>query len=80
MKIGVPKISDGVQRRRRREADFHRVEIFQDAAVFGDVVVLAAEAQFGIRHFPVKQIAAVTFIDDHQVVLIDRRRCRRRPR
>ena len=70
---GVAEDIDRVQRRRRREADLHRIEILQDAAVFGDVVILAAEAEFGIRHLAVKQIAAVAFVDDHQIVLIDRR-------
>ncbi len=64
----------GVQRRRRRKADLHRVEVLQHAAVFRDVVVLDAEVKFGVGHLAVKQIAAMALINDHQVVLIDGRR------
>ena len=48
--------------------------MLKDPAIFRDIVRLIAEAEIAIGHFPVEQIAAVAFIDDHQVVLIDWRR------
>ena len=63
-----------VQGGRGGKADLGRVEILQHAAIFGDVVVLGAEFEFRVGHFAVEQIAAMTFVNDHEVILIDRRR------
>ena len=75
--VGEDRVAEDVgrvQRRRGGQADLHGVEIFQHAPVFRDVVLLAPEAQFGVRHLAVEQIAAVALVDDHQVVLVDGRR------
>ena len=74
---GLAEYLDGVQRRRGGQTDLGRIEIVQHATVFGDVVVLVAEAEFGIRHLAVEQVAPVALVDDHEVVLIDGRRVRR---
>ena len=77
--VGEDRIAEDVrrvQRRRGGEADLHGVEIFQHAAIFRDVVLLPAEAQLGVGHFAIEQIAAMAFIDHHQVVLVDGRRFR----
>jgi hypothetical protein len=58
------------------EAHLHGIEVFKYAAIFRYVILLPAETQFIVRHFPIKQIAAVAFVNYHQVVLIDRRRFR----
>ena len=52
------------------EADLHRIEVVEHAAVFGDVVVVTAETQLGVGQLAVEQVAAVTFIDHDAVVLI----------
>ncbi len=62
-----------VQRRRGGEADLHRVEVVEHAAVLGDVVIEAAEGELGVGQFAVEQVAAVALVDDDAVVLIDRR-------
>ena len=53
------------------EADFDGIEIVDDTAVFGDVVFEAAEGEFGFGEFAVEQVAAVAFVDDDAVVLVD---------
>ena len=77
--VGEDRIAEdvgGVQGRRGGEADLHGVEVFEHAPIFRDVVLLSSEAQFGIGHFSVEQIAAMAFIDHHEVILIDGRRFR----
>lgn len=53
------------------QTDLVDVEVVEHAAVFGDLVVLATEWEFGVRHFAVDQIAATARVDDHEVVLVD---------
>ena len=75
--IGEDRIAEdlnGMQGRRGGEADLDRVEVFQHAAVFRDVVLLRSEFEFLVGHFAVQQIAAMALVDDHQVILVDRRR------
>ena len=62
-----------MQRGGRRQADLDRVEILQDAAVFGDVVLLRPEGELGVGELAVEQVAAMAFIDDDEVILVDRR-------
>ena len=71
MKIGRAEDLRRVQRRRRGEADLHRVEVVEHAAVLGDVVVVVAEAELGVGQLAVEQVAAVALVDDDAVVLID---------
>ena len=64
----------GVERGSRRQADLDRVEVFEDPAVFGDIVGLIPEAEIAVRHLAIEKIAPMAFIDDHEVVLVNRRR------
>ena len=78
--VGEDRVAEdvgGVERRRGGQADLHRVEIVQHAPVFRDVVLLAPEAQFGVGHLAVEQIAAMALVDDHQIILVDGRSLRR---
>ncbi len=55
--IGEDRIAEdlsGVKRRRGGQADLDGIEVLQYAAVFGDVVVLAAELQLGVGHLTIK--------------------------
>ena len=65
---------DGVQSGCRGQTDLDGIEVVKDAPIFGDVVFLATEAQLGVRHFTVEQIATMALVNDHEVVLIDRGR------
>src|SRR4030095_10127777 len=57
----------GVQGWRGGEADLHRVEIVEHAAVLGDVVVVAAETQLRIRQLAVEQVTAMAFVNHNAV-------------
>ena len=70
--VGVDRRAEdlrGVQGRRGGEADLDRVEVVEHAAVLGDVVLVAAEAQLGVGQLAVEQIAAVALVHDDAVVL-----------
>ena len=63
-----------MQCRRGSESDTDRVEMIEDASVFGNVLHLIAVRQFMVTHFLVEYVAAVTLVDDDAVVLVDRER------
>ena len=71
---GLAENVGGMERGRRGQADLDRIEMLQDPAVLGDIVSLIAEAEITIRHFAIEQIAPMTFIDDHEIILVNRRR------
>jgi hypothetical protein len=77
LEYGFAEYADRVQCGCRCQADLDRVKVFQHTTVFRDVVILTAEAKLSIRHLTIKQIAAMTLIDHHQVILIDGRHVRR---
>ena len=56
-----------------READLYGMEVIDDAAVFRDEISFGAEGDFAIIHVLIEDVAAVAFVDDDTVVLIDGR-------
>ena len=63
-----------VQCRRRRQPNADRIEIFQDAAIFADVIGFRPEAQLRVAHFAIERVSAMAFVHDEQIVLVDWRR------
>jgi len=60
-----------LKRGRSRQRNFDRLKIVDDLTVFTLIVALVAVELLGVGHFPVKNIAAVCFIYDDEVVIGD---------
>ena len=74
--VAVDRLAEDLRRMergRRGQPDLDRVEILEHPPVLRDVVLLVAEGDLGIAHLPVEQVAAVAFVDQDQVILVDRR-------
>ena len=75
--VGVDRRAEDLNRMQRgrcRQADLHRVEVVDDAAVLADVVGLVAEGQLGIAQLFVERVPTVAFVHDDAIVRIDGKR------
>ena len=59
----LTKNVDRVECWRCRQSHSHSIEVLNDTAVFGDVVIEIAEAQFPLTELPIQQVTAVALVD-----------------
>jgi hypothetical protein len=80
VKIGRPKISvvcsAGVAVRPTRTASKCSIH----PAVLADVIGFRPEAELGVAHLAIERVAAMALVDQHEIVLVDRRDLFRRRR
>ncbi len=63
----------GMQGRRGGEGDFRGIEIVEDAAVFGEVILQRAKFEVFLAQLGVERVAAMGFVDDDAIIGSGRR-------
>ena len=69
VKDGIAKYLRGMKCRGCGQGNLHCIEIFDDGAVFADIVILVTIEHFRFAHFFVQNVATVCFVDHDQIVV-----------